>query len=74
LQIIIYLEFSNVSGNSSVNMVIRLRTGRRGFDFWQEQRFFLFVTVSGSVAHPTSYPMGTGGRSAGAWRWPLTST
>jgi hypothetical protein len=23
--------------------------------------------------HPASYPMGTGGKAAGAWRWPLTS-
>jgi hypothetical protein len=31
-----------------------------------------------SVAHPASYPMGTGGyfpggKAAGAWSWPLTS-
>jgi hypothetical protein len=24
--------------------------------------------------HPTSYPMGTGGKAAGAWSWPLTSS
>jgi hypothetical protein len=34
---------------------------------------------NGSGAHPTSYPMGTrgsfpGGKAAGAWSWPLTST
>jgi hypothetical protein len=33
---------------------------------------------TGSEAHPASYPMGTwgsfpGGKTAGAWRWPLTS-
>jgi hypothetical protein len=34
---------------------------------------------NGSGAHPASYPMGTrgsfpGGKAAGAWSWPLTST
>jgi hypothetical protein len=34
---------------------------------------------NGSGAHPASYPIGTrgsfpGGKAAGAWRWPLTST
>jgi hypothetical protein len=34
---------------------------------------------TGSGAHPDSYPMGTryflpGGKAAGAWSWPLTST
>jgi len=24
-------------------------------------------------AHPTTYPMGTGGKAAGAWSWPLHS-
>jgi hypothetical protein len=24
--------------------------------------------------HPTSYPVGTGGKAAGAWNWPLTSS
>jgi len=33
---------------------------------------------TGSAAHPASYPMGKsgsfpGGKSAGAWNWPLTS-
>jgi len=34
--------------------------------------------VTGSGAHPASYPMGTGGsflggKAAGSWSWPLTS-
>jgi hypothetical protein len=38
----------------------------------------LHVIQTGSEAHPTSYPMGTGdffpgGKVAGAWSWPLTS-
>jgi len=26
-----------------------------------------------SVAHPVSYPVGTGGKAARTWSWPLTS-
>jgi molybdopterin biosynthesis enzyme len=39
---------------------------------------FLHVAQTRSGAHPTSYPMDTGGsfsggKAAGAWSWPLTS-
>jgi len=42
--------------------------------------FFLRDRVqTGSVTHPTSYPMATGcsfpgGKAVGAWSWPRTST
>jgi hypothetical protein len=41
---------------------------------------FFHVVQPGSGVHPTSYPMGTGasfsggGKAAGAWGWPLTSS
>jgi hypothetical protein len=28
---------------------------------------------TGTGSHPASYPMGTGGKAAGAWSWPFTS-
>jgi hypothetical protein len=28
---------------------------------------------TGSGAHPATYPVGTGGKAAGAWTWPLTT-
>jgi hypothetical protein len=39
----------------------------------------LHVVQTGFGVHPTSYPMGTGGsfpggKAAGAWSWPLTSS
>jgi len=40
---------------------------------------FLFICFPVTVAHPAAYPMGIGGcfpggKAAGAWSWPLTST
>jgi hypothetical protein len=34
----------------------------------------LHVVQAGSGAHPASYTMVTGGKAAGAWSWPLTSS
>jgi hypothetical protein len=33
----------------------------------------LHIVQTGSGGHPTSYKMGTGGKAAGTWSWPLTS-
>jgi hypothetical protein len=33
----------------------------------------LHVVETGSWANPASFPMGTGGKAAGAWSWPLTN-
>jgi hypothetical protein len=39
----------------------------------EDKRFSpLHSFQTGSGAHPTSYPMGLGGKPAGAWSWPLT--
>jgi hypothetical protein len=60
-------------GFSSVGICDGLRTGRPGFDSWQEKEFALLHSVrTGSGAHRASYRMGTGGKAAGAWSWPLT--
>jgi len=32
-----------------------------------------YSVQTGSEAHPASYPIGTGGRAAGAWSWPLNT-
>jgi hypothetical protein len=45
---------------------------------WGQELSRLHVVQTGSGAHPTSYPIGTGfsfpgGKAAGAWSWPLTS-
>jgi hypothetical protein len=37
-------------------------------------RIFSSPRCPGFGAHPTSYPMGTGGKAAGAWSCPLTSS
>jgi hypothetical protein len=40
-----------------------------------DQEFSLLqVFQTSSEAHPTSYPMGTGGKAAGVWSWPVTSS
>jgi hypothetical protein len=50
------------------------------FEYRQDQEFSrLHVFQTGSGAHPASYPMATegsfrGGKAAGAWSWPLTSS
>jgi len=38
--------------------------------------FFLFTTAFRLAPEPTpaSYPMDAGGKAAGSWRWPLTSS
>jgi len=61
--------------SSSVNIVTRLKAGRPGLDSLQGLGFFSVRhrVQTGSGAHPTSYPMGNGGKEAGAWSWPLTS-
>jgi hypothetical protein len=54
---------------------VERRTGRPEFDSRQGQvLYFLYNFQTGSVAHPATYPMGTGGSFPGAWRWPLTET
>jgi hypothetical protein len=58
--------------------LFRLATGwtTEGSEFGSRkgQEFSLLqVAQTGSGVHPTSYPMGTGGKAAGAWSWPLTS-
>jgi hypothetical protein len=44
---------------------------------WRPILTYLFVYIppvqTGSGVHPTSYKMGTGGKAAEAWSWPLTS-
>jgi len=45
---------------SSVSIGTGLRAGRLWF-------------VTGSGAHPASYPIGTGSKTAGAWNWLFTS-
>jgi hypothetical protein len=42
------------------------------FESWWGQNFSLFHVQTGSVAHPASYPVDTGGKAVGAWSWPLT--
>jgi hypothetical protein len=40
-----------------------------------KNRYSLFSRVqAGSGTHPASYPMSTGGKAAGTWCWPLSST
>jgi hypothetical protein len=40
---------------------------------WGQEFSLLHVVQTGSGVHQTSYPMGTGGKAAGAWSWQLTS-
>jgi hypothetical protein len=42
--------------------------------FKSHVQIILHVVQSGSGVHSTSYPMGTGGKAAGALGWPLTSS
>jgi hypothetical protein len=54
---------------SSVSVVTRLRVGRPVYDSWQEQGVdfsLCHCMQTGSGAYPVSYPMGTGGKVAGA--------
>jgi hypothetical protein len=46
-----------------IYLIMILRTGRPGFDPQQSQRIISssLCVRTGSGAHPTSYPMGTGG-------------
>jgi hypothetical protein len=60
-----------VSGAGIAQSVQRLATGwttkRSEFEFLYGQEFsFLHVVQTGSGVHPISYPMGTGGKAAGA--------
>jgi hypothetical protein len=59
-----------------ISAVARLRAGRPGFEFRKEQGFFSLChrVQTDSGTHPAFYPMDTGGKSAGAWSWPLTSS
>jgi hypothetical protein len=41
---------------------------------WGQEFSLLHDVQTGSGVHPTSYRMGTGGKAAGAWGWPLTSS
>jgi hypothetical protein len=45
-----------------------LWAGQNGFDSRDDQVIFLYSTA----AHPTSYPMSSGGKAAGPWNSPLT--
>jgi hypothetical protein len=51
------------SHDSSVSIVTRLRVGRPGFDYRQEQQFYSLShrVQTGSGAQPAFYPVGTGG-------------
>jgi hypothetical protein len=51
----------------------RLLAGRPEFYFCEGREIFLYSTASDSGAHLASYSVGTGGKAAGAWSWPLTS-
>jgi hypothetical protein len=41
---------------------------------WEQQFSLLYVVNTGTGAHPTTSPVGTGSKTAGAWSWPLTSS
>jgi hypothetical protein len=66
---------------SSDSIGSRLRAGRPGLDFRQEQWWFFSLRhriQTGSVAYPASYPTGTGdsypgSEAPGSWSWSLTS-
>jgi len=58
----------------SVCIVTRLRAGWPGINSRQGQGLSLFRVQTGPVTHKSSYPMATGGKAAGVWSWPLTST
>jgi hypothetical protein len=60
---------------SWVSIETRLRDERlRVWFLAGDRNFSLHHRVpSSSGAHAASYPIGTGGKAAGAWSWPLTS-
>jgi hypothetical protein len=79
-------HFASYHDKLSRDSVVGIATGY-GLDDWgvevesrKDQEFSRLQSVhTGSGAHPTSYPMGTGGsfpggKAAGAWSWPLTSS
>jgi hypothetical protein len=57
-----YGDLVRMSRGSSVSIVTRLRTGRLGFDSWQDLGLFSLLRrlQTGSGAHPASYSMGIG--------------
>jgi hypothetical protein len=68
----IYLAFR--SRDSLVDIATGYDRGEREFESRQGKNFsLLHIVQTGSGVHPTSYKMGTGGKAAGAWSWPLTS-
>jgi len=77
LKIYLYFTCGWRSTGCSVSIVTRLRTGRLGFNSWKEQWCHLpsvpHRVQTGYEAHPATYPLCTGGRTAEAWSCPLTS-
>jgi hypothetical protein len=64
-------QYHQVSGAGIAQLVQRLATGwtteESEFESPLGQKFtFLYIVQTGSGAHPTSYPMGTGGFFSGS--------
>jgi hypothetical protein len=81
----VYLEstgFDKVSRGSAVCIATAYGLDDRGVGvrvLVESEFSLLHIVQTGSGAPPTSYSMGTGcslhgGKAAGAWRWPITST
>jgi hypothetical protein len=77
----IYENISCFSRDSEVGIVTGYGLDDRGVAVrvLLGPRIFFHVVQTGSGAHPASYPMGTwgsfpGGKAAGTWSWPLTSS
>jgi hypothetical protein len=59
--------------------LVMYEVGHRWHGWSRGRNSSLHIFQTGSGTHATSYPMGTvgsfpGGKAAGAWRWPLTSS
>jgi hypothetical protein len=72
-----YMLGSNVRENTYICQTSGRPNGRSSSP--GRGKNFLHIVQTGSLAHPASYPMARGGyfpggKAAGAWSWPLTSS